>query len=93
MTSPRRSTQYLQAGGATALSGANDAPERDQVYILTPAAAAATVTINEGGALGNAVLNLSAAADGASVVTPPLRIRSPYLAAFAGAGATLHVLE
>jgi hypothetical protein len=77
----------------TLLPAALSGPERDQVYILTPAAAAATCTINEGGVGGVAVLNLSAPANGISVVAPPIAITNPYLAAIAGAGCTLTVLE
>ena len=89
----RRPVQYTQAGGAVTLVPANAHPDRDQVYILTPAAAVATCTINRDGVGGTAVLNLSAPANGPSTLTPPIRISNPYLAAIAGAGCTLTVLE
>lgn len=41
---------------------------------LTPAAAASTVTVRAGGSSGTVILTLSAAANGASAVTPALNV-------------------
>lgn len=80
-----RATQFSSAGAIAT-------GERLCLFILTPAAAAATCSIKEGGTGGSVVLSLSAPANGASVQVGPIQIRDPYLSAIAGASATFHVV-
>lgn len=61
--------------------------------VLTPAAAAASAVIREGGASGTVVLTLNAVANGSAVVVPgPIAIRGPHLT-LSGVGALFHVVK
>lgn len=91
MFGPGRCSQFTQAGG-------NAAIEVGTVVlfavVLTPAAAAATCNIREGGVGGTIVLSLSAPVSGQSVVIPvPITIKDPAVTDIVGAGATVNVVR
>lgn len=91
MLGPGRCTQFTQAGGNVAI-------ETGTVVLLsvtlTPAAAASTCNIREGGTGGTIVLSLSAAANGPSTVHDvPMSIKDPAVTDIVGAGSTVNVVR